>query len=300
MHLHPLPRASGGSLVTTIQDELLIAALEYAEAGQPVFMLGATKRPLANCGNCRDAGDDHDRERCPHLTCHGFYAATTDPDRVRAMRGQAPRGLLAIRTGAASGLVVIDIDTGHGGRVDRELMTPTGYVRTGSGGWHLYYRHPGFAVPNSQSRIAVGVDVRGDGGYVVAPPSIHPRTGRRYEPLVGNPEEMPSALVSACLPPPAPMPEVVALGGCTATTEIAHPDRYLSSLLDTLDHAPEGKRRTTLYGVAQGFGRAVRTGVLSAADARAQLTAAGLRVGQSERETRRAIEDAFRAQGVLA
>ncbi|WP_246159084.1 bifunctional DNA primase/polymerase [Catellatospora sichuanensis] len=51
----------------------------------------------------------------PCLTCHGFYAATTDPHRIAAMLAAVPHGLLAIRTGAPSGLVVIDVDTGHGG-----------------------------------------------------------------------------------------------------------------------------------------------------------------------------------------
>uniref|UniRef100_UPI001041AAFA bifunctional DNA primase/polymerase n=1 Tax=Protofrankia symbiont of Coriaria myrtifolia TaxID=1306540 RepID=UPI001041AAFA len=159
---------------------LLAAAESYIEAGWPVFVLGRTKRPVANCPRCRDAGRDHDPEACACLSCHGFYAATLDLDRVAAMLSAAPRGLLAIRTGALAGLVVVDIDPGHGGRLDPALMTPTAAVASGGGGWHLYYAHPGPPVLSRRLPGRTGVDVKADGGYVVAPPSIHPVTRTPY------------------------------------------------------------------------------------------------------------------------
>ena len=84
---------------------LVTAALAYAGRGWPVFMLGRTKRPVANCPRLPESRRDpaHDRERCSCLTCHGFYAATTDPDRVAAIVAAVPAGQLALRTGAASG-----------------------------------------------------------------------------------------------------------------------------------------------------------------------------------------------------
>ncbi len=79
------------------------------------------------------------------------------------MPAQVPGGLLAIRTGTASGLCVVDIDPRNGGQLDRALMTPTATVATGGGGWHLYYRHPGGptlprcpARPGSTSRATAG------------------------------------------------------------------------------------------------------------------------------------------------
>ena len=56
-------------------------------------------------------------------------------------------------------------------------MAPTAAVATGGGGWHLYYRHPGGPLLAALPGRA-GVDVKADGGYVVAPPSVHPGTGR--------------------------------------------------------------------------------------------------------------------------
>jgi hypothetical protein len=82
--------------------------------------------------------------------------------------------------GAISGIVVIDIDPRNGGVVSEWLSKyPTDcFVITGNSGAHLYYRHPGGIVENIHP--AKGVDIKGDGGYVVAPPSLHPETGRAY------------------------------------------------------------------------------------------------------------------------
>src|SRR5690606_41069520 len=54
-------------------------------------------------------------------------------------------------------------------------------VRTGSGGRHIYFAHPGVYIGISAGSIGTGLDIRGDRGLVVAPPSIHPKTKRRYE-----------------------------------------------------------------------------------------------------------------------
>src|SRR3954468_8837827 len=116
-------------------NRLETAALDAAERGWPVFVLGRTKRPVANCPACRKATRDggHDPAGCGCLTCHGFHAATTDPARLAAMLAAVPRGLLAIRTGTAAGLAVVDIDPRNGGQLDPELMTPTAAVATGGG-----------------------------------------------------------------------------------------------------------------------------------------------------------------------
>jgi hypothetical protein len=94
---------------------------------------------------------------------------------------------IAVRTGAESGLVVLDVDPQHGGDDTlAELLAAHGVLPitvecfTGGGGRHIYFRHPGGEVRNSAGKVGPGLDIRGDGGYVVAPPSPHP-SGRRYE-----------------------------------------------------------------------------------------------------------------------
>lgn len=280
-------------------DRRLAAAREYVANGWPVFVLGRSKRPVANCEACHAAGPDHDRARCGCLTCHGFYAATTDLDRVAAMLAAVPRGLLAIRAGTVSGLLVVDIDPRNGGQLDRELMPPTAAVATGGGGWHLYYQHPG--VPTvAELPGHPGVDIKGDGGYVTAPPSVHPDTGKPYRWVVQRaPAEMPPALRAVVTRPPAPVPPPRGeLPAMRAAAGISSPAALLAAHLRAVETAPVGRRRVTLYGAAHGVARMVAAGALTENEACEALTAAGLAAGQTPRDIRAAIAGAFNDEGI--
>ncbi len=104
----------------------------------------------------------------------------TDAELVAWFDGK-PNAPMAIVTGAISGLVVVDADSPEALAWAEEHLPPTPIrVRTGKG-LHLYYRHPGTKVRN-RARIRTGqgklaLDVRGDGGYVLAPGSPHPEGG---------------------------------------------------------------------------------------------------------------------------
>jgi hypothetical protein len=278
------------------------AACGYIRRGWPVFMLGRSKRPVANCAHCREAAaTGHDPAACGCLTCHGFYAATTEPARLAAMLAAVPAGLLAIRTGTASGLLVVDIDPRNGGQLDPALMTPTAAVATGGGGWHLYYRHPGTPTVTTLPGRA-GVDIKGDGGYVAAPPSIHPGTGRPYR-WAGRRAiaEMPPALARSLAPPPTAVPP--APSGPLTPREaggISSPAALLAAHLAAVERAPEGRRRVTLYGAARGVWRMVAAGAITEPDARAALTATGRAAGQTDRDIRAAITGGFRDEGAAA
>jgi Bifunctional DNA primase/polymerase, N-terminal/Primase C terminal 1 (PriCT-1) len=96
-----------------------------------------------------------------------------------------PDAGIGVVTGAVSGLIVLDIDPEHGGEASLERLQSqhdrlptTVECRSGGGGRHLYFAHPG-AVVRNKAGLAPGVDLRGDGGYVVAPPSLH-ASGLRY------------------------------------------------------------------------------------------------------------------------
>lgn len=275
------------------------AGTEYISRGWPVFVLGRSKRPVANCRACRAAG--HDRARCRCLTCHGFYAATLDPVRLRAMLAAIPCGLLAIRTGTVSGLAVVDIDPRNGGHINTALMPPTATVSTGGGGWHLYYQHPGTA---TLARLPGhdGIDIKGNGGYVTAPPSIHLGTGKPYQWITSWPvNEMPPALRAGITPPrPAAAPPFPAPPRTRAAGGISNPDALLAANLRAIAQAPEGRRRVTLYGAARGVARMVIAGAISPEDARAALTAAGQSAQQTPRDINAAITGAFRDEGAPA
>ncbi len=291
--------------------DLLTAALEAAGRGWPVFVLGRSKRPVANCDPCRQAtetGSEHDPASCGHLTCHGFYAATTDPARIAAIVAAVPQGQLAVRTGAVSALVVVDVDPAHGGDsslsdlMTERLVPRTLHVHTGSGGLHLYYRHPGQHVASRPMPNRAGIDIKADGGYVVLPPSTHHRTHRPYQwgTTAHHLVEMPPALVTACQPPPAAIippagPTPTRLGG-----GISHPSKLLTAHLDAVRRAPKGKRRNTLYGAARGVARLVAAGAIDHTEAVAALTDVGHRAQQSDREIRAAITGGFRDEGIAA
>lgn len=128
---------------------------------------------------------------------------TTDPDRIRHWWTQAPADGIGILTGPGSGIFVLDIDVSDGKRGDETLagleedygpLPDTFTVITGSGGQHRYFRSSaGDGIRNNQSgRIGAGIDVRGDGGQVLAPPTIHPN-GRPYEHDLGSPHEIAEA-----------------------------------------------------------------------------------------------------------
>jgi len=125
--------------------------------------------------------------------------ATTDRAVITRWWQQNPKANIGIATG--NGLLVLDVDASHDGYETLEQLqdkygilpdTPT--VLTGSGGRHIYFRLPeGGTVRNSAGKLGPGLDVRGDGGYVVAPPSTHPN-GQRYEWLEGqSPDDLPLA-----------------------------------------------------------------------------------------------------------
>lgn len=137
---------------------ILNAAVEYNSKGYSVIPIGKGKRPLVEW-------KQYQQERAEEA-------------RIRCWWGQWPEANVGIITGAVSGIVVVDIEAGG----STEGWSPTAMCRTQGGGWHLYYRHPGHPVANG-TRVRELTDIRGDGGYVVAPPSVGQKGA--YEWIVG-------------------------------------------------------------------------------------------------------------------
>ena len=113
-----------------------------------------------------------------------------------------PNANLAVVTGEISGIVVVDIDPRHGGAAslgDLEArhgaLPETVESVTGGSGRHLYFAYPGRDVRN-RAGLAPGIDLRGDGGCIIVPPSVHP-SGKRYE---WRPGHAPGELALATLP----------------------------------------------------------------------------------------------------
>lgn len=150
-------------------------AQRYTELGWKVFVLGRDKTPLPNCLDCHSADWKHAREECSCLTCHGFYAATSNLDMLDDMIRRHPDSWLAVRTGKASNLLVLDFEvTGMETLDEFEQWTgvelpPTLQQHTQSGGRHLLYRLPAGAVVKSRNRLLPDMDVKAEGGYVAVP-----------------------------------------------------------------------------------------------------------------------------------
>lgn len=122
------------------------------------------------------------------LTTHGVHDASNDPHVVIAWWQEWPTSNVGLDV-HRSGLVVVDLDPAKGGVAAWEAvcadytLPPYNTLRskTGSGGMHLLYRAPmEMIVRNSSEKLGPGIDVRGKGGYIVLPPSVHPTTGERY------------------------------------------------------------------------------------------------------------------------
>jgi hypothetical protein len=139
------------------------------------------------------------RDKRPLIRWESLQAARPSDADVAGWFRRWPDANVGIVTGEISNLIVLDVDPKHGGDSSLECLERTfGRLpvtvesRTGGGGRHLYFTHPGHLVRNRVG-IAQGIDLRGDGGYIVAPPSIHP-SGGRYAWLPGrSPEELPLA-----------------------------------------------------------------------------------------------------------
>src|SRR5262245_47555362 len=127
-------------------------------------------------------------EKEPLIEWKQYQDRRPSEEELEAWFSEYPNASVAVVTGKISGLVVLDIDPRHGGHETLKVMLATHGALppmtesvTGSGGLTLSFKHPGIAICNDTGRrLSSGLDVWGDGRYVVIPPSIH-KTGKRYE-----------------------------------------------------------------------------------------------------------------------
>jgi len=161
----------------------------------PLHSIGRSS--LCTCGreDCRSRGK-HPR------TPNGSKDATRDPNLIKHMFEHSfPGSNIGITTGERAGIFVLDVDPRHGGEcalAELELrqgeLPTTVTSATGGGGLHFLFQHPGGTVKNSAGAIGRGLDIRGEGGLIVVPPSIH-ASGTFYTWVAGrSPSDTPIAL----------------------------------------------------------------------------------------------------------
>lgn len=223
----------------------------------------------------------------------GVLDATDDEETIERWAHDYPGANIGVACGAASGILVVDVDAGNGGLASvRELrqaglqLPPTVSVRTANGGWHGYYRfHPG--PRNSKSLLAKGIDIRTTGGYVVAPPSElygDKRYAWHRRPLGGDLPEFPRWAIER-LKPREETPFY---------REPSIDPGDIEGLICYLERAPGGERNAILFWCACRAGEAVAAGEIAEADARQQLAIAAERAGLDRREIPKTITSGLR------
>lgn len=250
---------------------MLEAALEYAARGWPIFPL----RP---------------KEKVP-ATSHGLKDATTDPERIREWWQREPDANIGYATG--NGVAVIDIDE-LDNWIDllEDVAAPvpdTTRVVT-SRGWQLFFSTD-TPIRNSAGKLKPGVDVRGDGGYVVLPPSVHP-SGHVYRwDRNGSPAAMPAWLLDRLTARPATVRAPIVLSGEGS----AYGRAALEDEVARVATAAEGTRNDTLNTAALKLGGLAAGGELDEHEVRGALLRAALTAGLSETEANATIKSGMTA-----
>lgn len=270
-------------------------ALNYAARDWHVIPLH-TPRSDGTCScqkpDCDSIGKHprYDRTILPN----GLKSASADPLVITNWWTAWPDANIGIVTGAQSGLWVLDIDAHHGGDIELEaliqqygLLPDTVIANTGGGGQHYLFVHTGQTIKN-RAHIAPGIDVRGDGGYIVAPPSLH-QSGVFYDWQI-SPDDLvlataPDWLLNLVLRPAATGPQ------STAPTNGTHGQLPRRTLQYLFSGAPHGMRNDELYAAAQQF----KAAGYSQAEAETKLWPRAQQDGLSDHEIKRTIDSAYQS-----
>lgn len=306
---HGQPEGSGGRPdVGDAATQLTGAAAEWYAAVQGwrvIPLHHITPAGSCSCGNPGKVAD-HDRRQGGKHPVHKAWqeTGTTDVGTIRSWFASRPRANVGIVTGRASGIFVLDIDPDNGGdeallKLEAEFgdMPATWYVETGSGGGHFYYNYPDFDVTNAtkalRDRGIKGIDIRGDGGQVVAAPSVSgkgPYTSTKL-PVVDAPAWLLDIL--------RPKPRTEQVESRPVTIETGRLDAYTEKALrdecELIATAVDGDQNNTINAAAFNIGQLVGAGALSESEARQALLSAARAGNHPEGRARPTIESGLRA-----
>lgn len=223
--------------------------------------------------------------------------ATPPPTPAPSTDGGAkhPHANIGIATGGATRLFVVDIDLPHGPRSLATLiptadLTSVPIVRTGSGGQHLYFTVESQSCNRTTtSLLGPGIDTRGDGGYILAPPSRH-ITGRPYRwerPLQGQLPSLPDRLQRQLEPARRTERTVV------RARDLRDDHSVIDVAIEEVRSAPQGRRNDTLNRAAYRLGRLTPTEAQD--DLAPRLQDAAVQAGLSPQEARSTCNSGFSA-----
>ena len=236
------------------------------------------------------------RGKCPlgALVPNGFKGATRDHDVITSWWRREPQANIGIATGGK--YFIVDLDgpeaaTWFGESCARTGVAPkTLTVRTARG-FHVFFSSTA-SVPNSAGRIAPSIDVRGDGGYVVGAPSVHP-SGHVYTIVRDLPiAKAPGWLVEAAMPAPAPMPPAY-----TPRNTFAGNARAFEGIIGVVACAHAGRRNDLLFWGALRIAAMAAARVVSLSEGEACLVEAAKQAGLPLPEIKRTLASAFQRGG---
>jgi hypothetical protein len=256
--------------------------------------LAATGRPVFPCKSAAYGEREHKR---PHTT-HGFKDASTDPQIIEAWWRVWSDALVGVPTGEPSGLFVVDVDSGRHAEANDWLERWSPYLpetrqhATKSGGWHLLFKHQA-GLKNSTSRLAKGVDTRGEGGYVIWWP-FHVGMAAPHKlglPLADLPDELFEQLVER---PPS---RVIPFTGPVFGKPVGKPNKKVEGILTAVARTPEGNRNSIAYWAACAIRDMIANreiGTTEGAAAFRGLLLVAVKTGLPQREAARTIRSAVR------
>jgi putative DNA primase/helicase len=238
------------------------------------------------------------------LTEHGLNDATIDRTIIKEWWEKWPHAMIGVRTGPESGFFAIDLDVDSDKGVDGVAafeglknggdLPETITTQTPRGGQHLWFKYVS-GVTNSAGKIAPGVDVRGSGGYVIAPPSRR-ADGAEYQFLIDNsdgPADAPKWLLKLLLPKES-KPRKASGNGA---------DNYARAALErecaAVTSAQPGARNQALNRAAFNLGQLIAGGALSESEVRGRLYDAAVACGLVKDDGQPAVEKTI-ASGLTA
>lgn len=226
------------------------------------------------------------------------WSKAPPPTREDVERWAGERNI-GVRTGVASGVVVIDVDRDDPNVAVQLGLPTTATVRT-SRGRHYYLAHPGGTIKNSSSVLGKGIDVKADGGCVVLPGSVHPDTGHSYawEPGL-SPDDVPIAPISPELLERLRPTREQRRPPATSKTKRLSPDEFAHQKLEMAAQivatAPDGTRNDTLNRQAFLLKRLVDAKHLNWNEVVEALGEAALGAGLDRSEIDSTLESAARS-----
>ncbi|MCQ2363542.1 MAG: bifunctional DNA primase/polymerase, partial [Acidaminococcaceae bacterium] len=215
---------------------VLETALKLAQKNKPVFPCSPeNKRPL---------------------TMHGFKDASVDEGQVRQWWQQQPNAMIGMPTGSTTGIWVVDCDGEQGKVAFQELCQQHGYTpetlcqNTPSGGCHYLFACPATPVKNSVSKLALNVDVQGEGGYIIVAPSVKADGGRyvwaNRTPVAAAPEWLIALVCKPEAMPTAASPSRVGVR-TTFGNRNAYVETAIANECKNVACSPKGTRNQTLF-----------------------------------------------------